>query len=424
MKAAPKVIYLPVLLLLVAYVLKLAVLPNQLLFIGAAWLCMFFCLLYFLKQQLSQSQSGGQQLWHILFFLLALLFIVLPFAGMFQQGLLPLGIYTMMAISLLYYFIKWDAFKPAIHNFWQATYYRNFVWQCFVGVLLNAPFQNVLPDRLYTPQFTPRYATGQGPVIYIDGAHHNYHTADHLYTACANVLRQDGYSVRPFTQSFSGKSLAAVQILLISNALHANNVNSWQQPVDMAFTDQEVYEMQSWVSNGGSLFLIADHMPFSSAAKNLAAAFGFGFYDGFALKRVSDGKDMFCRERQTLLENEISNGHGPNEYVDSIITFVGQAFSIPDSAVSILNFSEEYAMYSPQIAWNFKGCKSEDITGFSQAAYMKYGKGRIIVFGEAAMFSAQYGAGLSWVKVGMNSTEARNNYKLLLNCIHWLDPKK
>jgi hypothetical protein len=52
---------------------------------------------------------------------------------------------------------------------------------------------------------------------------------------------------------------------------------------------------------------------------------------------------------------------------------------------------------------------------------MKCGKGRIVVFGEAAMFSGQLGAGLSWIKVGMNSSEAKNNYKLLLNIVHWLD---
>jgi hypothetical protein len=44
------------------------------------------------------------------------------------------------------------------------------------------------------------------------------------------------------------------------------------------------------------------------------------------------------------------------------------------------------------------------------------------MFGEAAMFTAQL-AGASKAKVGMNSEYAEENYKLLLNIIHWLDGK-
>jgi hypothetical protein len=53
---------------------------------------------------------------------------------------------------------------------------------------------------------------------------------------------------------------------------------------------------------------------------------------------------------------------------------------------------------------------------------MKYGKGRLVFFGEAAMFTAQL-AGPSQAQVGMNSEYAEENYKLLLNIIHWLDHK-
>ncbi len=36
-------------------------------------------------------------------------------------------------------------------------------------------------------------------------------------------------------------------------------------------------------------------------------------------------------------------------------------------------------------------------------------------------FTAQSAAGLSWIKLGMNSPSCPNNYKLFLNIIHWLD---
>jgi hypothetical protein len=51
---------------------------------------------------------------------------------------------------------------------------------------------------------------------------------------------------------------------------------------------------------------------------------------------------------------------------------------------------------------------------------MKYGKGRIVFFGEAAMFTSQL-AGPNRIAVGMTSPYALENQKLLLNILHWLD---
>jgi hypothetical protein len=53
-----------------------------------------------------------------------------------------------------------------------------------------------------------------------------------------------------------------------------------------------------------------------------------------------------------------------------------------------------------------------------QGAYMNYGKGRIVVFGEAAMFTAQL-QGKN--KIGMNEKSASQNAQFLLNTLHWLD---
>lgn len=63
-----------------------------------------------------------------------------------------------------------------------------------------------------------------------------------------------------------------------------------------------------------------------------------------------------------------------------------------------------------------------NLEGWSQGAYTNWGKGRVVVFGEAAMFTAQL-AGPDKIRVGMNSADAPRNYQLLLNIIHWLDGK-
>jgi len=77
----------------------------------------------------------------------------------------------------------------------------------------------------------------------------------------------------------------------------------------------------------------------------------------------------------------------------------------------------------PEKAWDFtKNTPRKKVNGWSQGAFKKHGKGKIVVFGEAAMFSAQLAGAKKW-KVGMNNEGAPENYQLLLNIIHWLDGK-
>jgi hypothetical protein len=78
-------------------------------------------------------------------------------------------------------------------------------------------------------------------------------------------------------------------------------------------------------------------------------------------------------------------------------------------------------MLLPDTAWVFnKNTTVINIGGYSQAAFKTYGNGKVVAGGEAAMFTAQL-AGPQSYRAGMNSPEAKENYQLLLNIIHWLD---
>ena len=55
--------------------------------------------------------------------------------------------------------------------------------------------------------------------------------------------------------------------------------------------------------------------------------------------------------------------------------------------------------------------------GYSQGAVLEYGKGKMAVFGEGAMFTAQY---MALSKSGINAPKAKNNVHFLLNTMHWL----
>lgn len=275
-------------------------------------------------------------------------------------------------------------------------------------------------DTLFTPPLNhPTYATGKGPLLVVDEAHHNFHTTTGRFRPFAEFLRRDGYVVRGFSQSFTKESLLPVKILVISNALHSSNEQTWVLPTPSAFTDHEIAALNQWVKEGGSLFLIADHMPFPGCNEKLAASFGITFYNGFARKKPNDGTDIFTLT-SGLHSSPITTGLRTGEEITSLQTFTGQAFRIPSHAMPIVTLDARFELLLPKTAWVFdKDCEVQSAAGLVQGALLNYGKGRVVVFGEAAMFSAQTQGGSR--KMGMNAPTATQNPQFLLNVIHWLD---
>jgi hypothetical protein len=290
-------------------------------------------------------------------------------------------------------------------------------------LLLGIPcLAQQVPDTAYAPKdFTPRYATGAGPAVTIDEAHHNFHTADGRYLSFARLLASDGYKIAKGLEPFSAAALKGAKILVVSNALNEANETEWSLPTPSAFTPAEIEAVKSWVAAGGSLFLIADHMPFAGAAADMAKAFGVTFYNGFALDSANGSNpDAF-----SLANGRLHTESLPDlKEVNSITTFTGQAFDLPTDATSLLTLDKNFAVLLPATAWQFnKDTKHVLAAGKSQLAYLSFGKGRVVMSGEAAMFSAQL-AGPERRGMGMNTPEAAQNHKLLLALVHWLDGVK
>jgi len=284
----------------------------------------------------------------------------------------------------------------------------------------NILFSQQLADTKYNPTIkNPAYETNKGPIIFIDEAHNNFHTLNGRYQAFGKLLQKEGYQLEPFSDKFTEEGLEKGKILVISNALHKRNIEDWSLPTPSAFTKDEINSVNQWVKNGGLLFLIADHMPMPGAAADLAASFGFKFYNGFALDTTKRGGDKFFRSTGTLKNNMITNGRYKSEKIDSVTSFTGQAFEIPKQAEPLVVLDSRFVMLIPEVAWEFdKNTKIFCCEGFIQLAFMKYGKGRIVVSGEAAMFTSQQAGDRT---VGMGSAAAPQNEQLLLNIIHWLD---
>ena len=299
-----------------------------------------------------------------------------------------------------------------------------------VLVLLVLPFaltgQSQYADTSYLPPaFETAYAPGEGPVVYIDEAHNNFHTKDGRYLPFSRLLELDGFKVESFTKEFSKKTLKNIEILVISNALPESSIEQWVAPTQSAFTEDEINALEAWVERGGKLFLIADHMPMAGAARQLARVFGYTFYDSFADDTTANsGPDLFTKAGGGLSNNILTVGGKGYFELDSISSYTGQAFELPEGANSILNTGKGWIIALPDTAWVFNDdTKIYPAEGWSQGAFQNYAEGKIVFFGEAAMFTAQTIELDENTKfnAGMNSENGKNNYRLLLNIVRWLN---
>ncbi len=293
-----------------------------------------------------------------------------------------------------------------------------------LGLALRPLSAQQAADTAFSPEIArPAFATGQGPTIALDEAHHNFHTTTGRYRPFAELLRRDGYVVVPARELVSAKSLQGLRVLVIANALHARNGGAtpdWSLPTPSAFTADEIAALKTWVNGGGALLVIADHMPFPGAAQDLLAAFGFTISNGFAQDAAANSRIIFSRENKLLADHVVIRGRSPAEKIDAVRSFTGSAFRCPPGATSLLTLPAGSKSLEPAVAWKFdEKTPTTDVGGWSQGAVMAVGRGRVAVFGEAAMFSAQV-SGEKKTPMGMNAPDAKQNPQFLLNLIRWL----
>ena len=277
-------------------------------------------------------------------------------------------------------------------------------WYDHVGQRSDPNFSTRVPSPTYPSE------DGRHPKVLMDEAHRNFHTASGRYKPFADLLRSDGYIVSSNQQAFSPEALRNVDVLVIANAMGPADHET--RP---AFSLEEETVAEEWVREGGSLFLISDHSPFGSAAARLAKKFGVTMYWRYARDdQFHDGWDNerldFSRRNGLLGDNEITNGRSASEHVNRVVTFTGQSLSGPPDTIPLLQLSDgAYDWESRNVRFPAKG--------HLQALALKYGKGRVVVSGEAALFSAQVDP--LGIKFGMNRPD-NDDRQLLLNILHWL----
>jgi hypothetical protein len=296
---------------------------------------------------------------------------------------------------------------------------RRWIVALFVALASSAAFAQQTGDMEADLTVSrPLFARGQGPIVAIDAAHNNFHTAEERYAPFAEVLRNDGFRIRSLTAKISPSELAPLQVLVISNALADENVVEWRLPTPSAFTQVEIEAIREWVRLGGALFLIADHMPFPGAMASLASAFGFEF-DNSVATAETPRLELFSRANGALLDNEIVRGDVAGAPVTEVRTFVGSSFRAPPAAIPIMRLGSGWTILFPEVWGEISPAtpRRPSTEADLRAAALEFGNGRVVVVSEAAAFSAQ---STPSGPMGFRAEHASQNKQFLLNVVHWL----
>jgi len=191
-----------------------------------------------------------------------------------------------------------------------------------------------------------------------------------------------------------------------------------------AFTEEECDAVSHWVESGGSLLLIADHQPWGAAAANLAKRFAVEMKSAFTIDPSNYDQELgklfgdagqgilvFTRDKGLVADHPITRGRDEKERINRVMTFVGQSLKGAAGSTSFLKLA-------PTALDVQRSGERNSAAGRAQGVALKFGKGRVVVLGEAAMLSAQV-VGKEKTQIGMNRGEI-NNRQLALNIMHWL----
>jgi hypothetical protein len=180
----------------------------------------------------------------------------------------------------------------------------------------------------------------------------------------------------------------------------------------------------------------------------MGTAFGVDMSKGFTRDPShSDPKTgnasfiLYSRDSHNLASHPITEGGSPSERIGKVLTFTGQSLRGPEGSIPFLILGDraldtmppsqaaiQAAVASAAARARQSGAtvrmgvpmqlnQSHSAAGRTQGLAFAYGKGRVVVLGEAAMLTAQLDPDGN--KFGMNRS-GLDNRQLALNIMHWL----
>jgi hypothetical protein len=143
----------------------------------------------------------------------------------------------------------------------------------------------------------------------------------------------------------------------------------------------------------------------------------------------------FSRANGLLGDHSILDGRNDSEAVKLVRTYTGQSLGMPKDAVALLSFRDSAREAPTTDVLNVAGAaavagrtgpldETTSLAGRVQGLAMPFGKGRVVVLGEAGLFTAQAvvfpkDSGQRDFKFGMN-LPGTDDQQFALNVMRWL----
>ena len=262
----------------------------------------------------------------------------------------------------------------------------------------------------------PTFEINDGPLIMFDSTHKNFFIQSHLIKPLVDLLINDGYRVSFLDKEFSKSSLSQASVLVVITALPFDFATENSAEDKNTFSENELNELQSWVTNGGSLLAFSEHAPFDQAINPLLRKFDIVSSIGTTVDTINYeskyGPGMIKFENKNLNTNHpIVNG---KYKVEKLVSFGGSA---------LLGSKYENILKLDESSFNVKhstGIGPEG-KGNSQGLAGMYGSGKIAAFGDSNGFTAMVFNMNDGTKMyaGMN-TEGYDWKNFVLNTFRWL----
>ena len=262
----------------------------------------------------------------------------------------------------------------------------------------------------------PSFEINDGPLIMFDSTHKNFFIQSHLIKPLVDLLLNDGYRVSFLDKEFSKSSLSQANVLVVITALPFDFATENSAADKNTFSENELNELQNWVSNGGSLLAFSEHAPFDQAINPLLRKFDIESSIGTTVDTINYeskyGPGMIKFETKNLNTNHpIVNG---KYKVEKLVSFGGSA---------LLGSKYENILKLDESSFNVKhstGIGPEG-KGNSQGLAGMYGSGKIAAFGDSNGFTAMVFSMDDGTKMyaGMN-TEGYDWKNFVLNTFRWL----
>lgn len=272
----------------------------------------------------------------------------------------------------------------------------------------------------------PAYGSDHPRVVFDEG-HRERHLSGGTYHPLAELLRNDGCDVGRISGELTEKRLSHCDVLIVACAQGENETKDGP-----AFSPAECTAVEKWVGAGGALLLVTDTFPFGAAVEPLAKAFGIEMSVGRTADAIQydrydsdDTRLEFSRANYLLAVHPITEGRSADEQLKRVVTFSGQSVRGPRGSTIFLRHGASATMREAHARVEGSGSASKVVVeygpekpaqGWGQGLALRYGRGRVVVLGDAEVLSAQLDGSK---KIGMNAG-GNDDRQLALNIVHWL----